>query len=80
VPFSCLHCACHFKLSCFGEFDWISSFSISTTIDLMADEKKIVDLSMSGFYEAMEKTKAEKIAHEMLVEHLRVPMIVRALM
>jgi hypothetical protein len=64
--FSCLHCACHFKLSCFAEFDWISSFGIPTTIDLMADEKKIVDPSLFGFYEAMEKTNVEKIAHEML--------------
>jgi hypothetical protein len=32
----------------------------------MADEKKIVDQVMSGFYEAMEKTNTEKIAHEML--------------
>ena len=64
--FSCLHCACHFKLSCFVEFNWISSFGISTTIDLRADEKKIVDLALSGFYEAMAKTNAEKIANEML--------------
>jgi hypothetical protein len=32
----------------------------------MADEKKIVDPTLSGFYEAMEKTNAEKIANEML--------------
>jgi hypothetical protein len=32
----------------------------------MADEKKIVDLALSGFYEAMERTNVEKIAHEML--------------
>jgi hypothetical protein len=32
----------------------------------MADEKKIVDPALTGFYEAMEKTNAEKIAHEML--------------
>jgi hypothetical protein len=32
----------------------------------MADEKKIVDPTLSGFYEAMEKTNTEKIAHEML--------------
>jgi hypothetical protein len=32
----------------------------------MADEKKVVDPTLSGFYEAMEKTNAEKIAHEML--------------
>jgi hypothetical protein len=39
-----------------SSFDWILSFIISTTIDLMADEKKIVDLALSGFYEALEKT------------------------
>jgi hypothetical protein len=61
-----LHCARLLKLSCFVEFNWISSFGISTTIDLMADEKKIVDPVLSGFYEAMEKTNAEKIANEML--------------
>jgi hypothetical protein len=33
----------------------------------MADEKKIVDLALSRFYEAMEKPNAEKIAHEILV-------------
>jgi hypothetical protein len=32
----------------------------------MADEKKIVDPALSRFYKAMEKTNAEKIAHEML--------------
>jgi hypothetical protein len=32
----------------------------------MADEKKIVDPALSGFYEAMEKTYMEKIANEML--------------
>jgi hypothetical protein len=35
-------------------------------IILMADEKKIVDTALSGFYEALEKTNAKKIAHEML--------------
>ena len=32
----------------------------------MADEKKIVDPALAGFYEAMEKTNMEKIANEML--------------
>jgi hypothetical protein len=53
-----LHCARLFKVSCFVEFNCISSFGISTTIDLMADEKKIVDPALSRFYEAMEKTNA----------------------
>jgi hypothetical protein len=32
----------------------------------MAEEKKIIDLVMSGFYEAVEKTNTEKITNEML--------------
>jgi hypothetical protein len=32
----------------------------------MADEKKIVDPALAGFYEAMEKTNMEKITNEML--------------
>jgi hypothetical protein len=32
----------------------------------MADGKKIVDPALSGFYEAMERTNAEKIVHETL--------------
>jgi hypothetical protein len=32
----------------------------------MADEKKTIDPVMSEFYEAMERTNAEKIAHETL--------------
>jgi hypothetical protein len=34
----------------------------------MADEKKIIDLTLARFYEAMEKINAEKIANEMLAE------------
>jgi hypothetical protein len=32
----------------------------------MAEEKKIIDPTLSGFYEAMEKTNVEKITNEML--------------
>jgi hypothetical protein len=32
----------------------------------MAGEKKVVDPALSEFYEAMERTNAEKIAHETL--------------
>jgi hypothetical protein len=32
----------------------------------MAEEKKITDPALSGFYEAMEKTNTEKITIEML--------------
>jgi hypothetical protein len=49
-----------------SSFDRILSFVISIRFDLMADGKKTVDLAMSEFYEAMESTNAEKIAHETL--------------
>jgi hypothetical protein len=42
------------------------SFDISTNFDLMAGEKKNVDPTLSEFYKAMERTNAEKIAHETL--------------
>jgi hypothetical protein len=32
----------------------------------MADEKKIIDPTLAGFYEAMEKTNMEKITNDML--------------
>jgi hypothetical protein len=32
----------------------------------MADEKKVVDPALAGFYEAMEKTNTKKITNEML--------------
>jgi hypothetical protein len=32
----------------------------------MAEDKKIVDPTLAGFYEAMEKTNVEKITNEML--------------
>jgi hypothetical protein len=34
----------------------------------MAEEKKIIDPALTGFYEAMEKTITEKITNEMLAE------------
>jgi hypothetical protein len=34
----------------------------------MAEEKKIIDPALAGFYEAMEKTNMEKITNEMLDE------------
>jgi hypothetical protein len=49
-----------------SSFDRILSFGISTKFHLMADEKKSVGPVMSEFYEAMERTNAEKIAHETL--------------
>jgi hypothetical protein len=50
-----------------SSFDRILSFDISTSFDLMAGEKKTIDPTMSEFYEAMERTNEEKIAHETLV-------------
>jgi hypothetical protein len=47
-----------------SSFDRILSFGISTSFDLMAGEKKTADPALSEFYEAMEGTNAEKIAHE----------------
>jgi hypothetical protein len=47
-------------------FDWILSFGISTSFDLMVDEKKSVDPALYELYEAMGRTNAEKIAHETL--------------
>jgi hypothetical protein len=42
------------------------SFGISTRFDLMTGEKKATDPALSEFYEAMERTNAEKITHEIL--------------
>jgi hypothetical protein len=36
----------------------------------MAEEKKVVDLALAGFYEAIEKTNTEKITSEMIAEVL----------
>jgi hypothetical protein len=47
-------------------FHRVLSFGISTSFDLMAGEKKTIDPALSEFYEAMERTNAEKIAHETL--------------
>jgi hypothetical protein len=60
---SCVHCTHYFKLSCFVAN---LSFGISTSFDLMAGDKKTMDPALSEFYEAMERTNAEKIAHETL--------------
>jgi hypothetical protein len=58
-----VYCAHYFKLSCFVAS---LSFDISTSFDLMAGEKKTMDPVLFEFYEAMERTNAEKIAHETL--------------
>jgi hypothetical protein len=46
-------------------FDFWASTSTATIIR-MAEDKKITDPTMSGFYEAMERTNTEKITNEML--------------
>jgi hypothetical protein len=38
----------------------------AATIAKMAKEKKIMDPALAGFYEAMKRTKVEKITDEML--------------
>jgi hypothetical protein len=43
---------------------WASAFVV--IISRMAEEKKIMGPTLSGFYEAMEKTNTEKITNEML--------------
>jgi hypothetical protein len=45
----------------------------------MAGEK-VADPTLSGFYEAMERTNAEKIAHEKLLGYLRAPVTKGVLM
>jgi hypothetical protein len=40
--------------------------ALSFQQNLMAGEKKVVDPALSEFYEAIERTNAEKIAHETL--------------
>ena len=45
----------------------------------MAEEKKIADPALTGFYEAMEKTNTEKIINEMLAGLSDVPTIVKVL-
>jgi hypothetical protein len=42
------------------------SFGIGTSAHQMAEEKKVVDPALAGFYDAMEKTNTEKITNEML--------------
>jgi hypothetical protein len=41
----------------------------------MANEKKVVDPALVRFYEAMEKTNAEKIANESWLAYLKTPAI-----
>jgi hypothetical protein len=44
------------------------SFGICSISHQMADEKKVADPALAGFYEAMEKTNTEKITNEILAD------------
>ena len=44
------------------------SFGICSSVHQMADEKRVADPALAGFYEAMEKTNTEKITNEMLAD------------
>jgi hypothetical protein len=46
----------------------------------MAEDKKSVDATLTGFYEAMERTNVEKITDEMLAGCLGIPATARVLM
>jgi hypothetical protein len=66
IPFSCLCCNCYFSLLLFASLIdfWASVFAV--TIIQMAEDKKITDPALAGFYEAIEKTNTKKITNEML--------------
>jgi hypothetical protein len=48
--------------TCFASFDNCSFFH------QIADEKKVANPALTGFYEAMEKTNTEKITNEILAD------------
>jgi hypothetical protein len=49
-----------------SDFACFVSFDICSIVHQMADEKKVYDPALAGFYEAMEKTNTEKITNEIL--------------
>jgi hypothetical protein len=51
-----------------SDFTCFVSFSICSISHQMADEKKVVDPALAGFYEAMEKTNTEKITNKILAD------------
>jgi hypothetical protein len=51
-----------------SDFTCFVSFDICSISHQMADEKKVVDPALAGFYEAMEKTNTEKITNEILAD------------
>jgi hypothetical protein len=51
-----------------SDFACFVSFCICSIVRQMADEKKVTDPALAGFYEAMEKTNTEKITNEILAD------------
>jgi hypothetical protein len=51
-----------------SDFTCFASFGICSIFHQMADEKKVVDPALAGFYEAMEKTNTKKITNEILAD------------
>jgi hypothetical protein len=51
-----------------SDFAYFVSFDICSIVHQMADEKKVADPALAGFYEAMEKTNTEKITNEILAD------------
>jgi hypothetical protein len=51
-----------------SDFTFFASFGICSIFHQMADEKKVANPAMAGFYEAMEKTNTEKITNEILAD------------
>jgi hypothetical protein len=50
------------------DFTCFVSFGIPSISHQMADEKKVVDPALTGFFEAMEKTNTEKITNKILAD------------
>jgi hypothetical protein len=50
------------------DFISFASFGICSIFHQMADEKKVADPALAGFFEAMEKTNTEKITNEILAD------------
>ena len=48
-----------FNFLALSDFACFVSFDICSSVHQMADEKKVVDPTLAGFYEAMERTERE---------------------
>jgi hypothetical protein len=51
-----------------SDFTCFASFGICSIFHQIDDEKKIVDPTLAGFYEAIEKTNTENITNEILAD------------